>query len=263
MKRQSRFQFYEKMQQAIMPGLRSSQYAYRDILLQRLNRPGRWLDLGCGHNVLASWMPKEEMALKLAGRRIFGIDLDESSLRAHRGIRNKVLGNVEKPPFRDESFDLITANMVVEHVEYPEAALAEVYRLLKPGGVFIFHTTNALHFLTPISRLFPKNLKNRVIGFLEGRAPDDIYPTYYRINTFGSVHKMARRSGFEVAELSIVHSTAETFMLGPVVVFELLATRLLNLEMFHRFRSNIVAVLQKPGTRELRYAVEEVNQCSP
>jgi ubiquinone/menaquinone biosynthesis C-methylase UbiE len=247
MNRRFFFKFYSKLQRVIVPGLRSSQYTYRDTLVRYLDAKTRWLDMGCGHNVLADWMTHEEADLALARYQIFGLDMDAGSLRLHRGIRHKVLGDGERTPFREGSFGMVTANMVVEHIQDPVAALAEVRRLLKPGGVFIFHTTNAKHFLTPLSSLFPKRLKNKIIAFLEGRQPADIFPTYYRINTLKKIGQLAEAANLDVVELSSVNSTPETFMLGPLVVFELMATRLLSAHRMRGFRSNLVAVLRRPA----------------
>ena len=51
------------------------------------------------------------------------------------GIRHE---NIETLSFANQSFDIITSNDVLEHVNLPEKAIAEMYRILKPGGeVFI------------------------------------------------------------------------------------------------------------------------------
>jgi len=53
--------------------------------------------------------------------------------------------NAESLPFEAESFDLIIANHLLEHVDRPEQALAEFSRCLKPGGVLIAQTPYAPH----------------------------------------------------------------------------------------------------------------------
>ncbi len=44
--------------------------------------------------------------------------------------------NIEALSFADQSFDIILSNDVLEHVNLPERAVAEIYRILKPGGEF-------------------------------------------------------------------------------------------------------------------------------
>ena len=45
-------------------------------------------------------------------------------------------------PFTDASFDVVCAMDFLEHVEEPAAVVAEIARVLRPGGVFFFHTFN-------------------------------------------------------------------------------------------------------------------------
>src|SRR5690606_14398436 len=45
-------------------------------------------------------------------------------------------------PFSNESFDVITAMDFLEHVESPDQVIMEFSRVLKPGGMFFFHTFN-------------------------------------------------------------------------------------------------------------------------
>ena len=53
-----------------------------------------------------------------------------------------VIGNVEKLPFKDDSFETITALFVIVHIGDLREMLDEVYRVLKPGGVFILSNIN-------------------------------------------------------------------------------------------------------------------------
>jgi SAM-dependent methyltransferase len=53
----------------------------------------------------------------------------------HEGIRCEDLQNLS---FSDETFDLMISEDVLEHVRNPDSALREVYRILKPDGLFVF-----------------------------------------------------------------------------------------------------------------------------
>jgi ubiquinone/menaquinone biosynthesis C-methylase UbiE len=246
--RQALVRLYSQLQRVLVPGLRNSQYAYKDAL-EEVVLPGvRWLDLGCGHQLFPAWMKNgadEQKRLTDLPSLIIGIDADEFSLRQHREIRNRVLGNIEHLPFRDEWFDIVTANVVMEHVQYPETLLHEVHRVLKPGGVFLFHTPNFASYGTLFVSAMPDMVKVKLAEFFQGRHAKDVFPTHYRINTARRITKLAGEGGFRVRDLKLVESSAQTIILGPLVILELLVIRLLRMESLKNFRTNIIAVLEK------------------
>lgn len=172
--------------------------------------------------------------------------MDRDGLRKHRSIQDKVLGNIESLPFRADSFDIVTANMVVEHVLHPEPLLEQLRRILRPGGLFIFHTPNRNCALVRMARLVPQGIKNRMIFLLEGRREEDVFPTQYRLNSIAAIRSTAARIGFDIAELRSVNSAAITAMLGPVAALELLYLRALENPRFEQLRSNLIVVLRKP-----------------
>jgi ubiquinone/menaquinone biosynthesis C-methylase UbiE len=242
------YKIYWNLESKIVPGLRNSQYVYADTLAQRVPQRGVWLDLGCGHQILPAWMRSAqslEQKLTLRPALVVGLDPVFSSLRHHQSIRSLVVGQVENSPFRDASFDLITANMVMEHISDPTSALLEIHRILNKHGVLILHTTNVNNYKFALSRLVPQRLKNKLIYLLEGRRGEDVFPTVYRINTARAIRQIAQRCGFDILELSSVNSTAATAVLFPLAFLELLVIRLLEFESAAPYRSNFILVLQK------------------
>lgn len=236
------------LQHFLTPGLQNSQYAYRAILSELLNKDADWLDLGCGHQLLPEWMPgweQYEAQIMNAARSVTGIDLDVSAIRRHRHIARRVVGDLHHLPFKDDSFHLVTANVVVEHVADPALLLAEAHRILHPGGIFLFHTPNFLSYGTLIAALLPQIWKNKLALLLQGREEEDVYPTFYRINTRRKIEKFAHQSGFTVASLRMVESSAQTYMLGPLVGLELLLIRMLRWRVFENYRTNVIAILRK------------------
>lgn len=237
---------YWKLEKAIVPELRSSQYHYRDQLLSVLPAgPCSWLDLGCGHQVFADWMTADQENLLRRMRLAVGIDLDRPSLKAHTGLTAKICANLTQIPLKDTSFDIVTANMVVEHLDQPAAVFGQVNRLLNPGGLFVFHTTNAGNPFLRIAAWIPQGLKHRLVYFLEHRKPEDIFPTHYCANLPHDIAALADATGFEIRSLELVSTSAFSQMLGPLVLFELLFIRLLRHRRFQHLRTNIICVLQK------------------
>jgi len=239
------YRVYWKAESAIVPGLTSSQDCYykklRPLVPQKL-----WLDLGCGHQVFAEWMTKEQTEVVTSCRAAYGIDLDWAGLKAHPAITNKTFGDLTRLPFASASFDLVSANMVVEHLENPEAILAEIHRVLKPNGAFVFHTPNLQGWPIRLASRIPESFKKKLIWFLERRREEDVFQTHYRMNTQSAIQQLAASAGFTVEDITMVSTSAATIMLGPVALLELLYIRYLQQAKRAKFRSNIVAILRKP-----------------
>ena len=236
------------LQRLLAPGLKNSQYAYGKVLSRLVTSEADWLDLGCGHQLFPDWMPdwaEQEAQIMDRANSVTGIDLDDSAIRRHKHITRRVVGDLHRLPFKNASFHLVTANVVVEHIADPALLLAEAHRVLHPGGLFLFHTPNFLSYGTLAAAFLPQSWKNRLALLLQGRKEEDVYPTFYRINTRRAILKFAKQSGFTLLELRMAESSAQTFMLGPVVALELLLIRILRWKMFQHYRTNIIAILRK------------------
>lgn len=241
------YSFYWRLERKIVPGNTSSQNVYFRELKRFLPEQPVWLDLGCGHQLFAEWLMAEQNEMVKRSKQLVGIDLDRAGLIRHAGLRDKVEGSLERLPFRDAAFDVVTANMVVEHLPDPGKILKEIVRILKPGGLFIFHTPNYLNFKIYAASLVPEFLKKRLIRFLEGRREEDVFKTFYRMNTPGRVRKLCSQTGFELAALTLTDTSAMTVMLGPIVILELLVMKLWRVKALASLRSNMIAVFRKPS----------------
>ena len=122
-----------------------------DTILRRLSTfkslrgDERVLDLGCG---TCQW------TIYLTGRgfEAHGIDIwsDYIQLGKNEAKRREihpplVMGRTEQLPYRNDVFDIVLACSVLEHVSDWKKTIAEVARVLKPGGVAYFVTTNRLY----------------------------------------------------------------------------------------------------------------------
>lgn len=113
--------------------LESFLHSYRSKkILPYIPRAARVLDLGCGYRgtLLRSISSRIDTGV--------GIDLDVEQLNMPANIR-LIRGRLgEKDlPFRDNSFNLVNASALLEHLDDPEAVLSEAYRVLGNQGTLL------------------------------------------------------------------------------------------------------------------------------
>ncbi len=165
-----------------------------------------WLDVGCGWHMDFPWEAAREKRL-VSRANVVGIDPDWQAVARHRTISRRTVGFVERLPFADRCFNLVTANVVVEHLEYPSLAFAEIFRVLRAGGCFLFRTPSARSYFVKIARLLPQGLKVRLAsGVIQDRDPVDIYPAHYRANTTESIAEICAASDFRKLEILITRA---------------------------------------------------------
>lgn len=134
------------------------------------------LDIGCGAGFLTNACAKK-------GHTVTGIDLSPSSLHMARQYDETqsvhyVEGNGYSLPFANESFDVVCAMDLLEHVEEPYLVIAEASRVLKTEGLFFFHTFNRnwLSYLLVIKGVdwFVKNAPKNMHVYSLFIKPDEL-----------------------------------------------------------------------------------------
>lgn len=108
------------------------------FLLPYLDPGMRLLDCGCGPGNITV-----DLALLVAPGQVVGIDLSNTEIAAGRALaRARGVGNVHferadvyQLPLADASFDVTYAHSVLEHLSDPLAALKQMRRVLRPGGL--------------------------------------------------------------------------------------------------------------------------------
>ena len=112
--------------------------AFIDKHFDRFKTDSYFCDLGFGPGVLTAFILQQDASWRAAG-----VDISKDCLRhAERLLKKKeVLGrselsvaDVRSLPYPDDTFDVVVAVEVLEHIPDPEVGLAEAMRVLKPGG---------------------------------------------------------------------------------------------------------------------------------
>ena len=147
-----------------------------------IGRGKRVLDLGCRSGALSRHF--------LDGNEVVGLDVDRAALAKAEALGiQPVQANVEEPlPFEDASFDGVVAGELFEHLQFPDALVQEIRRVLRPGGVIVGSVPNAYR------------LQGR-LRFVLGRAPED---DQTHLHMFSSADVRVLLAEFEDVRLSFV-----------------------------------------------------------
>ena len=145
--------------------------------------PGRRvLDLGCRDGALTSRYAE--------GNEVVGVDADREALAeaAKLGIETRWADLDEPLPFDEAGFDVVVAGELLEHLRDPARVVADVRRVLRPGGTFVGSVPNAYR------------LKNRRRFLAGGRPEDD--PTHLQMFSAADVRRLL--AGFDEPTLHFI-----------------------------------------------------------
>jgi SAM-dependent methyltransferase len=178
---------------------------------------------------------------------VTGVDIDESVLENPNLNAAQVIVPGQTLNFPDHTFDLVFSCNVLEHVDAPDQVFPEIYRVLKPGGLFVSKTTNQNHYVAWVARMTPLSFHKRY-NRMRGRAEVDTFPTKYKCNTRRRIRSLARQSGFEVEWLEFWEWRPEYLRMSPFTyVFGIAYEKIVNAtSLLAPLRAVMVVGLRKP-----------------
>lgn len=199
------------------------------------------LDAGCGRTapILGGYRGR--------ARRLVGVDLVEFDSR----MRDLELYRCDLAsiPIADDSIDVVMARSVMEHVTDPARVYREMFRVLKPGGHFVFLTANLWDYASLIARVIPNRFHPWIVSRTEGREQEDVFPIAYRTNTRRAIRKWGAQAGFETVAFDYLGQYPSYFMFNGFLF--LIATgyeKLIGSSRALSFLKGwIMVTLRKPG----------------
>ncbi|MCA1834561.1 MAG: class I SAM-dependent methyltransferase [Actinomycetota bacterium] len=127
--------------------------------IARLTKPGKLLDIGSHSGNLHPPLTKR-------GFDVLGVDIDPAAVEvAKQAGRQVLLTDLFEAGFSGASFDVVTMIHTLEHLDEPKKVLAEIARLLRPGGILFINVPNYRGWL-------PRIMKDHWIGWV---APQHVW----------------------------------------------------------------------------------------
>jgi SAM-dependent methyltransferase len=171
------------------------------------------LDVGCSSGV-------QTCELAPLFQRMYGIDYDEIILR--EGSRNQdcwavfLRGDAMSLPFASASLDVILCTQVYEHVPQDERLAAEMYRVLKTGGIVFFSGPNKLfpiepHYYLPFLHWLPEGLADTYLRLFRKGSH-----FYERSRTLWGLHRLFSRFSIQDVTLPALDQMNEAMRPGLV-----------------------------------------------
>ncbi len=154
-----------------------------EYLKKSLPEDARVLDAGCG---------KQSALAEALSCTVVGIDLCWDSLCGNQNIRTKIMANVTRLPFKDDTFDAVYSRWVIEHISNPEELLSEYRRVVKPKGKIALMTPNILNPIVFLAKITPHALKGKLLESLDYNKHEDIFATFYHANSLKRLRGMFR-----------------------------------------------------------------------
>jgi len=209
---------------------------------------GHWLDFGCADGGYGQEM------LSRGLDALSGVDVEPSRIAAarKRNLRNSSYTTFDGHalPFGDSSFDGALMNEVFEHVADERTALAEIFRVLKPGGTFVLISPN---------RWFPIEGHNVTVGSkticpapLVPWLPERLTHNWTAARNYwpSQLRRHVRDSGFAMLETSFIWPVLEVYPWLPargIALYQRHFRKLDRLWGVRRFGVSTMVVGVKPA----------------
>lgn len=167
---------------------------------------GRILDIGCGDGNFTMLVGKA-----CSAKELYGIEISEKgvAMAIKNGLKVVKLDiDDEDFPFDDNTFDAVFAGEIIEHLFDPDHFLAEVYRVLNPGSVFVLTTPNLASIHNRIALLFgyqpfPLGISARMnIGRIyEPKFEDAQSLDHVRVFALDPLKKLLKIHNFDIVDV--------------------------------------------------------------
>lgn len=199
------------------------------------------LDVGCSNGVITNYLAKYF-------NMVTGIDVDSIAIKdAKSSFKTKNISFFEmsgqKMSFKDETFDVVICNQTYEFVDNQNDLAAEIFRVLKPGGICFLGARNKLTFFEsqlgiPLLHFLPTRVANIIASFFD----KIYYPAKYL--TLDGLKKLFKK--FIIHDMTIpILKNPKKYNYISLVKYHLFI-RFLPVELIYMLLPNYIWILEKP-----------------
>lgn len=179
------------------------------LMSRIIRKNSRFLDAGCGNGRFMGFVFSKFRELSI---KVKGIDYSKSEVaQARKSGLDASQGNLEEGiKEKNESFDVVYAGEVIEHLYNPDKFLEEARRIVRKGGFLLLTTPNLCawfnRILMPIGiqpLFLEPSTKSKMVGagFLKKFKQDENPVGHLRIFTFAALKDMLEMNGFKIAKV--------------------------------------------------------------
>ena len=200
---------------------KSEMVTHQETLYKSRNPTRRWL-----HNTRRNWIISaiERTAIKERGKalevgpgsgiylpillehfdQVVAIDIEESYLKYSEPITPNhhnlalIVDDISRSKLPSKTFDHILCSEVIEHIADSSSAIAEMHRLIKPGGILILSTPQKFSFLEILAKIA---FLPGIINLVKMVYKESILETgHINLLTEGEVLRQLKQAGFQICE---------------------------------------------------------------
>lgn len=226
------------------PGMANPWDLWADLIRKNVPKGGCALEVGGGPVDFTTKFICEN------AKEVVGVDVDPV-VKNNPLLKEAYAYDGGAFPLESNRFDAVVSRWVNEHVPNPETHFREIYRVLAPGGVYIFRTVNKRHYTALAARCASHKLQIKIVRWLkhhDGKDHYDAYETFYRVNNRRTIETLCKEIGFEPVSFKL-SEFCSGYGKGSKVMFHLFMwyERFVNSSsVFEGLRHTIDCVVRKP-----------------